>query len=75
MNLQEKLKGMLGKDIFIKLIGTDDRGYNYNVKGTLKEVGEDYFVIDELQEDKAKNIEEKIFTFNSVLNFSLYRFG
>jgi len=75
MNLQEKLKGMLGKDIFIKLTGTDDRGYNYNVKGTLKEVGEDYFVIDELGEGGEKLVEEKIFTFNSILNFTLYRFS
>ena len=73
MKLQEKLGKLVNKDIIIELTKTDEKGYNYEVKGTLIEIGEDYFVINEFDESGEQHIGEKIFTYNGILNIGSYR--
>ncbi len=73
MKLQEKLQKLINKDILIQFTKTDEKGYSYNTKGTLKEVGEDYFVIDEFNEGGEQHIGESIFIYNGILNITLYR--
>jgi hypothetical protein len=73
MKLQERLEKLLNQDILITLLATDDKDYNLDTRGKLKEVGEDYFVIDKLSDDDEKYIGEELFLLNGILNISKYR--
>lgn len=73
MKIQKRLGRWKNKDILIEFLTVDKKGYNYDTKGKLTEVGDNYFIINELDEGGEKYLGKKLYLLNSILSISLYR--